>query len=79
MIDIPNKMKSILIMMGSENADQMTYNLLLIGGMVISVFAFFESVLIGAHISHILLIGTAGIMFAVIFLFVNLLHKILIC
>ena len=75
MIDIPNKMKSILIKMGSENADQMTYNLLLIGGMVISVFAFFESVLIGAHISHILLIGTAGIMFAVIFLFVNLLHK----
>ena len=43
MIDIPNKMKSILIKMGSENADQMTYNLLLIGGMVISVFAFFES------------------------------------
>ena len=75
MIDIPNKMKSILIKMGSENADQMTYNLLLIGGMVISVFAFFESVLIGAHISHILLIGITEIILAAVFLLINVLHK----
>ena len=61
--------------MGSENADQMTYNLLLIGGMVISVFAFFESVLIGAHISHILLIGITEIILAAVFLLINVLHK----
>ena len=70
-MEIPDKLKHMLIKMGSENPDQMAYNLLMGGGAVLCIFSFIESFLVGAPLVHLLIIVMMGILFSAIFLFVN--------
>ena len=70
-MEIPDKLKHMLIKMGSDDPDQMAYNLLMGGGAVVCLLSFVESYMIGASLVHLLVVAVMGILFSVIFLFTN--------
>ncbi len=70
-MEIPDKLKHMLIKMGSDDPDQMAYNLLMGGGAVVCLLSFVESYMIGASLVHLLVVAMMGILFSVIFLFTN--------
>ena len=70
-MEIPDKLKHMLIKMGSDDPDQMAYNLLMGGGAVVCLLSFVESYMIGASLVHLLVVAMMGILFSVIFLFAN--------
>ena len=70
-MEIPDKLKHMLIKMGSDDPDQMAYNLLMGGGAVVCLLSFVESYMIGASLVHLLVVAMMGILFSAIFLFTN--------